>query len=41
VLHERIVVPGQPIPLGRLDGGDALDDLDSDDPGSVAERGIQ
>jgi len=29
VLQEGIIVAGQPIPLGGLDGGDALDDLDA------------
>jgi hypothetical protein len=31
VFQERIVLAGQPIPFGGLDGGYALDDFDADD----------
>jgi hypothetical protein len=31
MLQEGIVIAGQPIPFGGLDGGDALDDFDADD----------
>jgi len=34
VLQEWIAVTRQPIPLGGLDGVDALDDFDADDPGA-------
>jgi hypothetical protein len=34
VLQERIALACEPIPLGGLDGGDALDDFDADDPGA-------
>jgi hypothetical protein len=38
VLEEWIVVAGQPIPLGRGDGGDALDNLEVDDTSLANER---
>ena len=37
MLEERIIRPGQPVPVGGGDGGDALDDFDANDASIVAD----